>query len=532
MYKTILFIGTGQIGKAILNKIFEFEPKTIIIHNLTKKTSDTVCKKYAKKYPSIKFVPSYGNIFMPYKLKNVGNNDLYSVSDEIINYFYSEMTCELLEQSSIVTLIKKYNPELIIDAINSATVLGNSYNPELKRKRYEENSDICCKEMMVDDYTTKIINFVYSLKYGMEIYKVKKYIKVSTTGLGGMGINMPYTHGDNPKLQLSSALMGKISASGVLHQLLWNLEHTRGLDISLVIPGTFVGYDSVMSEPIETDKGLLKRRKYVSAIDIKYGDILHYNNHLSDDYLEFPVVRAGENHVYSQYELEVLTALGQMEAITKEEVANYVISNIKGQKSKDIFSSLNNAMLSPTYAGRDMVMEIENKFKNISTQKYGIATGNLGVTLSKQLYELYLLKLCCSTIAELRKIDINVIIEKINKLLTKELISEIISLGIPVLTDSNKLYIGDYSLVPSNNDDKVMSIENINKWCEIGWVDLRRDNLQNWCSKLIEVYEDALDKRKNCDYCIDKAIAQITDDYNIASYLAYYNNLTNKGRKK
>ena len=102
---------------------------------------------------------------------------------------------------------------------------------------------LCSKILMVDDYTPKIINFVYSLKYAIETFKVKKYVKVSTTGLGGMGINMPYTHGDNPKINLSSALMGKIAASGVLHQLLWNLEHIKNDNISLIIPGTFVGYD-------------------------------------------------------------------------------------------------------------------------------------------------------------------------------------------------------------------------------------------------------------------------------------------------
>ena len=225
MNDCILFIGTGQIGQAILSKVLERGVKKVVIHNLTRKRSEDVCIKFSKKYPKTKFIMSYGNIFMPYKLKDLDNKNYYDKSDEIIDYFYKEIDESIIKEATITTLVDKYRPEIIIDAINSATVLGNAYNPEYKRKEYITNPSECSKMLMADDYTTKIINFVYSLKYSIEKYKVKKYVKVSTTGLGGMGINMPYTHGDNPKINLSSALMGKIAASGVLHQLLWNLEH-------------------------------------------------------------------------------------------------------------------------------------------------------------------------------------------------------------------------------------------------------------------------------------------------------------------
>jgi len=532
MFDTILFIGTGQIGKAILNKIFQFKPKTIIVHNLTKKESDVVCEKYKKKCKDIKFVSSYGNIFMPYSLRNVENKDLYSESESIINYFYSEITSDILENSSIVTLIKTHKPDLIVDAINTATVLGNSYDPENRKKQYINNIGDCCQKLLVDDYTTKLINFVYSLKYGIETYGVKKYVKVSTTGLGGMGINMPYTHGDNPKLQLSSALMGKISASGVLHQLLWNLSHTKDIDISLIIPATFVGYDSVKSEPIETDKGLIYKRESSDAKNLNFGQNLVYNPKITNDYLQFPVVRAGENHVYSNLELQVLTALGQMEAITKEEVANHVIESIKGCTNKDILSALDNTMLGPTYCGKDMINEIEYKFKNISKQELGIATGNLGVTLSKQLYELYLIKQSCETIEDLKNINIETLCKKVNNLLTKDLIAEIISLGIPILTNNDQYYIGDYSLFPSNKDDKMLTQDNLKKWVKVGWVDLREENLIKWRNRLLQIFEDAEHEINNHDYSIDKSILKIKNDYNIAEYLAYYYNLKNKGRKK
>lgn len=533
MYNSILIIGTGQIGKAILQKILDKEPKKIIIHNLTSKESDIVIEKYSLQYKKTKFIKSYGNIFMPYDLKDLNNKNLYEKSDEIINYFYNEISDKILKQSTIYKLIDIYKPDLIVDAINTATVLGNAYNPEYNMECYKTNAIDCCKKLMTDDYTTKIINFVYSLKYAMENLSVKKYVKVSTTGLGGMGINMPYTHGDNPKIQLSSALMGKISASGVLHQLLWNLSHTKGMNISLVIPSTFVGYDSAVSEPIETDKGLLKKRAVPKKQQLLIGKEIKYNDTISSDYLEFPVVRAGENHVYSKIELEVLTALGQMEAITKEEVAEEVMKTIYENSSKDIFNYMDSAVLRPTYSGREMIYNIEEKMKQLDFKNNpGIATGNLGVTLSKQLYELFLLKKAVPTIDLIESTSIETICNKINDCLSNDLISEIITLGIPIITNSEEIIIADYSLIPSNKENKIMTKENINKWSRIGWVDLRKENIEKCCRLLLEVYADAKECEIKYDTCINKNFNDIKNDYSISAYLAYYNNIKNQGRKK
>lgn len=530
-HKKILFIGTGQIGKAILNKVVLDKPQKIVVHNLTKEESDLVCNKYKTLYPNIEFISSYGNIFMPYSLKDLNNQDLYNKSDEIIKYFYKEIDQSILEHSTITTLIKKYKPSLIIDAINTATVLGNSYNPEYNMKCYNTDPIKCSKKLMVDDYTTKIVNFVYSLKYGIETYGVKKYVKVSTTGLGGMGINMPYTHGDNPKINLSSALMGKIAASGVLHQLLWNLEHTMGNNISLIIPGTFVGYDSVKNEPIETDKGLLLKRKMPKTYKLLNKKKIEYNDTITKEYLEFPVVRAGENHVYSKMELNVLTAIGQMEGITKEEVADKVIDCIKGKSSSDILSALNSAMLKPTYLGREMIYDINSKFDKI-TYSYGIATGNLGVTLSKKLYELYLIKKSYSTITKLKQGSIDDITKKVNSKLNSQFIEEVITLGIPILDNDYNFYIGDYSLVPNIKEDNQINENNIEKWSKIGWVDLRKENIESLVNLLIEVYDNANRLSRLCDNDIYLNFKRIKDNYDIAEYLAYYNNLEKKGRVK
>jgi len=534
MYKRILLIGSGQIGKAILKKLNQLLPEAIMIHNLTFGENQELQSNF-KFEESIEVSYSYGNIFMPYHLKDLLNNDLMSKKEDIINYFYQEIDECSLKQSTLYTIVSRFNPDIIIDAINTATVLGRNYNPLQTKNEFINDAQLCCEQILVNDFTGKIIAFVSALKYVMESCGVKKYIKVSTTGLGGMGFNIPYTHGDNPSYNLSNALMGKISASGVLHQLLWNLEHTKGLNISLIIPATFVGIDSVKNDDVETDIGYVKKRMGIQPYFIKEGKYLRYNDCQFGKPLNFCVVRAGENHVYSINEVHALAAIGQMESITKEEVAEAVIKDFYGDTSFNILATMDKTMLGPTYLGQHMIHKIYDE--NIEGA-LGVATGNLGVTASKHLYELYFIKKIVPTMQQIEKLsdnDYERITIDINKrlLLETNIIEEAISLGIPIITNNGYLYIGDYSLTPNKMQRNILTYENINKWARVGWIDLRKKNIS---SILDEIKMVAIKRKMSlCDQdsqIIDNNLNDIKDDYNIGELLAAIYNLNNKGRKK
>lgn len=537
--KTILVLGVGQIGKAITRRIIEQKPEKIILHNLTKNECDNCCKYFSKYCKNIELISSYGNIFMPYEFNKLTNmQEKLSCKDELLQFYYSDLGPDILKKSTLYKLVQKWRPDLIVDAINSGTVLGNHYKPELILSKVSKSAQIDVNtsvSILLNDFVPKAINFVYSLKLAMEDFKVKKYLKISTTGLGGMGMNMPYTHGDTPKASLSFALMGKISAAGVLHQLLWNLSHTTNLNISLLIPATFVGYDSTKFEPIETDVGLVKKINNPKKLRLKEGDTLEYSRGVSEEYLKFPVVRAGENHVYSLYELSALTAVGQMEAITKEEVANAAIEDICGQTKKNMLNYMDSGMLSSTFAGKTMVEKIKTELLNLMQENRttSIATGNLGVTVAKRLYELYMIKKVCKTVDDLKKIDIKELYDLIVQNLEsdKNLIVEMLSLGLPIVTENENVYIGDYSLFPGKDSNLTITRERLEKWIQVGWVDLRAENILFWKETIDYVYSDAKKVLDDKNFILNRDAAAIGNDYDIGEILAYYYNLQEKGRK-
>lgn len=537
--KTVLVLGVGQIGKAITKKIIEHKPERIILHNLTKSESDYCCEHFAKLCSDIELVPSWGDVFLPFKFNKLTSiEQQIEHKNELLKFFYSDLSSEVLKKSTLYKLVQKWQPDLIIDAINSGTVLGNHYKPELILSKVSASAKIDLNtsvEILLNDFVPKAINFVYTLKLVMEDFKIDKYLKVSTTGLGGMGMNMPYTHGDTPRSSLSFALMGKISAAGVLHQLLWNLSHTTHLNISLLIPSTFVGYDCTKFEPIETDIGLIKKIKQPKKLQLKEGEKLTYFKGTSNDYLEFPVVRAGENHVYSLYELSALTSLGQMEAITKEEVANAAMEDICGKSKKNLLNYMDAGMLSPTFAGKVMVEKIKAEIRNLTAQNNttSIATGNLGVTVAKRLYEFYMIKSVCPTVNELKNMQAKdlhrLIVEKLE--VSINLLKEMLSLGLPVMLDDDNIYIGEYSLFPDKGCDLTVTVEHVEKWVSVGWVDLRIKNILFLKKIILDVYNDTQDVLKEKSFILNRDVSAINDDYDIGEVLAYYYNLQERGRK-
>lgn len=540
MIKTVLVIGAGQIGKAIARRILDFNPEKVIFHNLTKSESD-FCVKYFQKFCNdTELISSYGDVFMPYEL-----NKAYSMEEKLQNkealldFYYSEFNDETLKLSTIYNLVAEYRPDIIIDAMNSGTVLGCNFNPDaVKNIVHQGNVETdTVAQILLNDFVPKAINFVYSLKLAMEEFGIQKYLKVSTTGLGGMGMNMPYTHGDTPKSALSYALMGKVSAAGVLHQLLWSLSHTNGLNISLIVPSTYVGYDSAKFEPIETDVGLIKKLEGFENKILTMGEKLAYSDKKENSkYLEFPVVRAGENHVYSLYELNALTAVGQMEAITKEEVADAAIEDILGRSKKNLLNYMDAGTLGPTFAGR--VMSEKSKKELMTLMKdhnvTSIATGNLGATVAKELYELYLIKAICGTVDELKNKSAEEIYVGICDYLNKNssIITEMISLGLPVIKENNEIYIGNYSLYPTKHNDLTITPENLEKWSKVAWVDLRIKTIKNWRDRIIEIYNDAMVLSSDRTFKLNRAISAIENDYDIGELLAYHFNMQEKGRKK
>ena len=65
--------------------------------------------------------------------------------------------------------------------------------------------------LLANQYTPQLIRHVQILWRGLNDAKVKTYLKIGTTGTGGMGLNIPYTHS---RRQTFESPTGKIRNGG------------------------------------------------------------------------------------------------------------------------------------------------------------------------------------------------------------------------------------------------------------------------------------------------------------------------------
>lgn len=545
-YKRILILGAGQIGFAIAREIVKYKPQLLVLHVHKKEELKKIInnlKKISVDGIDIRF--STGNIFFPYDMSKLDEKNLTLKDlDRLIDYFYSDVDEKQLKKSTLYNIIKNYTPDLIIDSINTSTVLGNyfnlGHNPFKKNK--ENNYSVELKKLMFGDFNVKLINFVLSLKLGTEKHNVRKYVKISTTALGGMGLDMNFTHGDSAQRYcLSNALFGKIAATGVLHALLLSLAHTKNFDINVIVPATCVGWEEVLIDDVKNNLGLITEVDSKKLIKLENGKTIKeliFNNskRQKNKTIKIPLVYSGENKAYALDEITVLASYGQMEAITKEEVADSVMKCVFGTSNNDLLKMMDLASLRPTFKGkniRDKVIK-ELKYQEGKSKIDSIATGNLGPTVAKHLFELRLLKLVSNGSL------VNIIETKSESLALKmrkeintnsRVRKQILSIGLPILVHDSQLIIGDKYLIPDVNEDCVIKRQNIERWSQSGWIDLRSKNIRKWQKIIIQIVKDIKNKKDDAGINLEGDISVVKDGFDVGELLGYYYNFLGGGRR-
>ncbi|MDP3683300.1 MAG: short-chain dehydrogenase, partial [Ignavibacteria bacterium] len=322
-----------------------------------------------------------------------------------------ELGSEILKSASLYKLINKHKPQIIVDCINTAT--GIAYQDiytTYKRVKHKFNNKPKLEEVIEETekilctmYIPQLIRHIQILYNAMHDAKTEIYFKIGTSGTGGMGLNIPYTHSEEKP---SRVLLSKSAIAGAHTLLLWLMGRTPDSAIAKEIkPTAAIAWKKIEFNTVK------KKGKPIELYDIPFEDQIPLNNKLSFQ-LEKPCapsgkvlksvfIDTGENGIFSRGEFEVITAQKQMEFVTPEEIAENIIYEIKGRNTgSDIINALDNATLNPSYrAGYlqhfavDILAELEKKH-----DLHSVAFEMLGPPrLSKLLFEIQLIKTIAGT---------------------------------------------------------------------------------------------------------------------------------------
>lgn len=533
---TVLILGAGgMVGTAVCREILKEKPAKMVLCSLRKEEVDEAVKtmleelnrqKTLDKYEGplreeeyeITFEKEWGNIFVREGLHQL---DFPPVEDPEYRKMLIEDTIGDFGDGSgvagryfIYNLIKKHKPQIIIDCINTATAIAyqNIFktSSEVFRQLQQDNlSSESVERLLCSLYVPQLIRHVQVLYKAMIDFDTRTYVKVGTSGTGGMGLNIPYTHGEE---RPSRVLLSKSAVGGAHTLLLMLLSRTPNAPAAKEIKPTAaiawkrIGYGVI-------GKGDRK----IKLQDVDPDEIPYLEDSLDlgdpsypiiekDKYLKATYIDTGENGLFSVGEFTAITTAGQMEYVTPEEIARNIVSEIKGTNTgKDVLTALSTACMDPSYRAGFMRNGIIEKLRRIQLEKELAENNHLVCAfellgpprLSKLLYEAYLLKLAYGTITNVAEADHKDMMRKLRDLIyeNSDLRSRIISIGIPILVPKRrklKLIRGTLIKTPPSTGEKQVSVnsEKIDEWAKAGWVDLRTSNMKLWKQRMRAILKE------------------------------------------
>ncbi len=517
--KNILILGGwGLVGTAICRKLIEYGPKSITIASLTKAQAEEAVAELKPIAAKVKLAAEWGNIFVRNEFKDLSRDEILGSRERRLI-----LAADVLERTTATSfghfflydMITRCQPHIVIDCVNTATGVAyqDIYSAGLRVlelvkgvQANEPAEDFIVEvEKLLDTlYIPQIVRHVQVIYAAMKEAKTHTYVKVGTSGTGGMGLNIPYTHSEDKP---SRVLLSKNCIAGAHSLLLFLMGRTPDAPyVKEVKPATAIAWKRI--ERGDILKGGKPIPLYGCPADkcVKLEGTLDTAAKPADceplgKNLQGVFIDTGENGTFSPGEFTAITTIGQMEYITPEEIAKTIAWEIEGGNSgHDIIGALDGAVLSSTYRAGVMrtlaIDKMKAMLKEESTDP--VAFELLGPPrLSKLLYEANLLKQTFGSIDAVLKTTPKKLSDACIKLIQKDdgLRSRIVSIGIPILlADGKSLLKGPLVKVPADPRRTKFTItpDSIENWSHNGWVDLRVANMVKWQERLMLLKNQAL----------------------------------------
>ncbi len=516
--KVMVLGGWGLVGFAICRKILEEGPGELVVHSLNEWEANDACEKLERNNPgNSRITPNWGNMFVREAMQGLGRAEILENSkyrEWLLEDGLDDLTEETLQRSYLFQVVSRLRPDVLIDCVNSATAVAYQdiftgyYNlkGELKefkeKKAYSEPLVSEVEKILCTLYIPQLIRHVQILYEAMRRSETGFYVKIGTSGTGGMGLNIPYTHSEEKP---SRTLLSKSSVAGAHSLLLFLMARTPDGPITKEIkPTAAIAWKKIAYGEIK------KGNQSVKLFDCPPDNAIELDGHLDknepqnwvkleDKVLKSVYVDTGENGTFSYGEFSAISSSGQMELVTPEEIAKNVVYEIKGGNTgHDVINALDNACMGPTYRAGLLRQHALTKMQKLMAENScdSIAFELLGPPrLSKLLYEAHLFKKVCGSMQELREADAQTVSDQLEGLISsdKELRSSILSIGIPILMrDGRRLLRGPIIKIPAYRGENKFTVnpQAIDNWAKDGWVDLRLSNVIRWQQRMNQIFEE------------------------------------------
>jgi hypothetical protein len=506
--RTFLVLGgTGLVGFQVASRVIShLGPEKVVVAGLDQPSADETVDRLRRLHgDGVELVGEGGDMFVR------ADHDGLSRAGVLSDLFRREEAFEDLlgsfdeayPRSRLVGLVLRHRPDVVVDAVNTATAISyqDVYAAAARAKAVEAAGGddrawaAAVDELILSQAVPQLIRHVRFLYRAMLESGTRLYLKVGTTGTGGMGLNIPYTHSED---RPSAKLMTKTAVAFAHTGLLFLMARTAGAPIVKEIkPGALIGYAAVAHRPIrKRGAPVMLHAARTESLGDRIVLRIDPGEFASEGQLVLPVVDTGENGLFTRGEFEAITSLGQMELVTPEEVAQLCVLEIQGRNTgRDVVAALDGSIMTPSYRGGVVRAGALDDLRRLEAESgaHSVALGQLGPPeLSKLLWEAELLRLGVGTVPAVLAMPALELAGTLEAFLVErpDLLDTITSLGLAVLgADGVTFRRGPFLRIPEipGANEATVGPGDRDRWAAKGWVDLRPENLARWQARFREM---------------------------------------------
>ena len=490
--------GSGLVGHAVARRLLATTPRRLVLVARFEAEVQATAQALEPYRGRTSVEVEWGDVFMPASVARLERGAVMASPAHrrtVLDDLVQDLSDDILHRSFLYQLLARYRPDAVVDSINTATafayqdILQSAQELLALAARGQVDQAAVERHVLVltmPQLTRHIQILVESLRHA----GTKAYVKIGTSGTGGMGFNIPYTHAEE---RPSSPLLTKAAVAGAQSLLLFLLGRTPGAPATIEIkPTATIAWREIGFGPIR------RRGKTIPLVDcplpVPVATAFAPGAPPWRDLgkpLEGVYIDVGENGLFARAEFETVTALGQMEFITPEEVAEYAVMELEGRPTgRDIVAALDAATAGPTYraamlrgAALERLAALERH-----THTHSVAYEMLGPPrLTKLLWEAHLCGRLRPSVQALARSDPGALAAEARALVERDqaLRSHILSVGLPILTpDGACVYRGAMVVVPGDAGQPLAAASR-------GWVDLRPEQFGLWIKRAQEMVAQA-----------------------------------------
>lgn len=495
--------GSGLVGMAVAREILALRPAALTLCGLTREEAETAVAELEEQGAvpeGSQLDGEWGDVFLPEEMKDWGRAAVLQDSASrarLLDDLYSDLSEGVLQRSALFALLQRHTPDILIDCINTATAFAyqNIFQSarQLRAAAIREAATVDVVESHIATlYMPQLIRHVQIALEAMRRARTQLYLKIGTAGTGGMGLNIPFTHSEE---RPSRMLLAKSGVAGAQTLLLYLMARTpdgpvvKEIKPTAAISWKRIAYGDVYrgGQPIAgvdaTEPVSIDRAFEAGAASYR----------LTGEPIRGVYLDSGENGLFSLPEFEALTALGLMEYITPEEIAQDTIREILGQPTgHDVVAALDASTSGPTYRAGVMRhvaiarMEAMEEAEGVESVAYEM----LGPPrLSKLLFEGAMLGRLFDGLRAVVALDPAETARRAEKLIREDgdLRVRMLAIGLPILLADGERLLRGPDVKSSPDPDQSPRDTRL---AENGWIDLQPANWKKWAGRARAIVEE------------------------------------------